>query len=88
MESIDGNLIDAVWTDKPIRKFNSIISLPIRFAGQTIAKKLEIIRDELESKKCDSLIVTALDEVACNLLNLSISIFSILTITIFNLKGC
>lgn len=57
--------MDAVWTDKPQRKFNQIISLPIEFVGQTIEQKLEIIRRELESKKCDSLIVTALDEVAC-----------------------
>lgn len=66
MKSIDGNLVDVAWTNKPNRKFNQIISLSIQFAGQTIAKKLEIIRNELESNKCDSLIVTALDEVACN----------------------
>lgn len=65
LTSIDENLIDLVWKDQPVRKFNPIISLDLSITGKSINDALQSIRKEMSEKNSDLLVITALDEVAC-----------------------
>lgn len=65
LTSIDENLIDLIWKDQPVRKFNPIISLDLSITGKSINDALQSIRKEMREKHSDLLVITALDEVAC-----------------------
>lgn len=66
--SITPNLIDVIWKEQSVRKFNPIITLGLDITGKTIGQKVEEIRAEMAEKCCNVLVVTALDEVACKLI--------------------
>ncbi|ALC44134.1 ApepP [Drosophila busckii] len=62
---IERNLIDDVWgDDQPPRTSNKIIPLPLELAGETIAKKWDRLREQMNQKGAGALIVSALDEIA------------------------
>lgn len=65
LESIGTNLIDLVWHDKPERKLNPIIALDTSITGRTIADKVAQIRRDMVVNKCTTVVITALDDVAC-----------------------
>lgn len=65
LESIESNLVDLVWHDQPVRKFNPIISLDTSISGRTTADKVAQIRRDMKENKCTAVVITALDEVAC-----------------------
>jgi len=66
------NLVDAVrsqspWAEnEPIPKFGdqSVIALPDRITGESLAKKLERVRESIAKKKATILPVTKLDQIA------------------------
>lgn len=57
-----------MWNDQPPRKFNPIIQLDTIITGKKIAGAVDTLRKEMQEKHSDLLVVTALDEVACELL--------------------
>ncbi|EDV97544.1 xaa-Pro aminopeptidase ApepP [Drosophila grimshawi] len=62
---IERNLIDEVWgVDQPARTSNNIIALKLNFAGETILKKWERVRQQMELQNVSALIVSSLDEIA------------------------
>nr|CAA10526.2 aminopeptidase P [Drosophila melanogaster] len=62
---IEGNLIDEVWgEDQPPQTSNKIITLKLEHSGVTIAKKWDVVRQQLKEKNADALVVSALDEIA------------------------
>lgn len=65
LESIEQNLVDLVWHDQPVRKFNPIIALDTSISGRTTADKVAQIRRDMKENKCTAVVITALDEVAC-----------------------
>lgn len=67
MRSIDENLVDRIWLDKPKQTSNQIITLSTEMTGKTINKKIEKVRSDMTNKGANVLVVTALDEVACKL---------------------
>lgn len=68
MKSITPNLIDLVWGDKqPLMPQNSIIPLPIQYSGQSILNKYIEVRKKMKDLNVTALVLTALDEVACEL---------------------
>lgn len=66
--SIDDNLVDLVWQGHPSRQFKPIISLDFSITGKKISDAVQLIRKEMQEKHADVLVVTALDEVACECL--------------------
>lgn len=62
---VRANLIDRIWTEQPSRTSEKCHSLAQEFAGQTIAEKAESVRTQMANRSCAALVVTALDEVAC-----------------------
>lgn len=61
---VSENLIDLVWDDQPSPPSNSLMILEQKYTGKTWQEKICLVREKLEEKKADALILTALDEVA------------------------
>jgi Xaa-Pro aminopeptidase len=63
----ENNLVDTVWAgERPARPARAINVLPIEFAGETATSKLSRVRDEMTKKRAAVLVLSALDEIACN----------------------
>lgn len=66
MKSLTPNLIDLVWgKDQPSMPQNKIIPLPLKYTGQTILSKRIEVRNKMKDLGVTSLVLTALDEIAC-----------------------
>lgn len=63
----DFDPIDAVWTDRPSLPQDNIFIHELKYAGQSAADKLKAITDSLKSRRLDSMLVSALDEIAWTL---------------------
>ncbi|XP_058467362.1 xaa-Pro aminopeptidase ApepP [Malaya genurostris] len=62
---VNRNLVDLVWgSQRPAPKSNSIKVHPVRFAGERWDGKVNKLRSNLTSLRCDAMIVTSLTEVA------------------------
>jgi Xaa-Pro aminopeptidase len=59
------NLIDAIWTDQPKFEPKPIDFLPLEFSGRSMESKISELRCQLRQKKHSSILITALDEIAC-----------------------
>lgn len=70
MAPIKQNLIDLVWTGRPPPPLNPIITLDVKYTGKTIAEKLVEIRAKMKEHSAKVLLVTALDEVACEFMQI------------------
>lgn len=78
--SVETNLVDAIWNDRPPRPDNPVFHLDEKYSGQlqpalsmlvvdsppgkSPAVKIAAVREELEKKKYQAVVVTMLDEVA------------------------
>ncbi|KAI6230859.1 Xaa-Pro aminopeptidase 1 [Aphelenchoides fujianensis] len=58
------NLVDELWTDRPQPQPTPLIHLTKEEVGETPTEKFERIRKELKQKKCDSIVISDLAEVA------------------------
>lgn len=65
LEHINSTSLDNIWIGRPSRTSNPINELELHFCGKTVKQKLNEIREELRSKDCTILMLTALDEIAC-----------------------
>lgn len=66
MIPIEKNLIDIAWGEaQPERISNKVFSLDLKFCGVSIKSKWEKIRKQMEEKKTEAIVVSALDEIAC-----------------------
>jgi len=62
--SVEENLVDLVWEDAPSMPAEPVFLHGVQNAGEGISSKLENIRKQLKSKLCDSIILSALDDIA------------------------
>lgn len=58
------NFIDELWSERPSSPSGMAFEHELRYAGQTVAEKIETIRKSLRKEDCDACIIAALDEVA------------------------
>lgn len=70
--SVNQNLIDFIWDDRPPPPSTSIEPLPLSYTGKSLGEKVAEIRQEMSNKEAVALLITALDEIAW----------------LFNLRGC
>lgn len=61
---IEKNLIDEIWEDQPDLPNNPIYTMEPKFCGDNLKIKWEKVKKELNEKKADALVVSALDEIA------------------------
>lgn len=63
--SVEENLVDAIWADRPEISLSDIIKLEEKYSGRSVENKLQWLRGELKKENCRTLLITALDEIAC-----------------------
>lgn len=63
---IEQNLIDLIWDNQPAAPANKVITISTDITGKTISEKLVEIHAAMIEKGTDTLVVSALDEIACN----------------------
>ncbi len=56
--AVDDNPIDAIWNDRPPPPLGAVVLHDLRYAGETAAAKLALLRAELEKLKADVLVVS------------------------------
>jgi Xaa-Pro aminopeptidase len=61
---ITGNLVDAVWHDRPAAPAQPIYALADEVTGRSVGDKLTAVRQEMAKAGADVLILTKLDEIA------------------------
>jgi len=64
LKCVSKNLVDAVWKNRPIPSKEKIRLHPVKYAGESIKKKLARVREKMTEQSTDLLIVAALDEIA------------------------
>ena len=63
--AIPQNLVDVVWgNNKPARKESQVKLHPLQYTGKAFQKKLADLRVEIEQRRGQGFVVTALDEIA------------------------
>ncbi len=61
---LESNIIDTIWTNKPVIEYSNIFDHPIKFAGYDREKKLDDFSEFLQNKNIDHYLVTGLDNIA------------------------
>lgn len=74
--AVKKNLVDLVWDARPALPNNPISTLDLKFAGKTVWEKLVEVRATMKEAGAKVLVVTTLEEIACNSYHLlSLSMF-------------
>lgn len=58
------DIINNIWEDRPSAPMGKAFEYELRYAGQTVAEKIENIRIALKKEGCNASLIAALDEVA------------------------
>jgi Xaa-Pro aminopeptidase len=64
LKSIEKNLVDAVWEDRPEAPKGSIEIHAEKYSGESVASKLKRVREKMAGADTDALVVTMLDSIA------------------------
>ncbi|XP_055523640.1 xaa-Pro aminopeptidase ApepP-like [Wyeomyia smithii] len=67
--TLERNLVDSVWNNRPAQTSEALIPLDIKFSGKRASEKIADLREELEKNKASAIVINSLDETAW-LLNL------------------
>ncbi len=59
-----GDLLDAVWTDRPDRPAEPVYPLDLKFTGRSRGEKLALLRGSMKEAGAKALFISALDEIA------------------------
>ena len=62
--TLQSNLVDEVWEDRPAVPTSPFRVHPLEYAGKTVADKVKSIRKEMAEKKATMSVFSALDDVA------------------------
>lgn len=62
--SIENNLVDQLWEDRPALPKAPVYCQPEKYAGETASQKIERVRKALTAHHAQSLVVTMLDSIA------------------------
>uniref|UniRef100_A0AAZ3RYH6 X-prolyl aminopeptidase (aminopeptidase P) 2, membrane-bound n=1 Tax=Oncorhynchus tshawytscha TaxID=74940 RepID=A0AAZ3RYH6_ONCTS len=89
LKSIPDNLVDGVWTDRPLIPPDNLIRLPDRVVGRTWQMKVEHIRTQMTDNpyKPTAVLLSALDETACKNATPHRSLLICSVPGLFNLRG-
>lgn len=58
---------DEIWKDRPSLPSDPIFILEEKYAGRSCRQKIELIREEIRKNNCQSILLSALDEIAWTL---------------------
>lgn len=71
MTAVKENLVDLVWDDQPSQPSSALLALDVKFSGKLVGQKIVEIREKMKEQNAKVLVVTALDEIACKLIDQS-----------------
>lgn len=57
------DLVDLIWKDRPPRKAEPVFALEETICGKTVEEKLSMVREKMEEKKADCLVLSKLDDI-------------------------
>lgn len=57
------DLVGTIWKERPAMSENPAFSLPLSYAGESVASKLKRIRSKMKEQKADVLLLTGLDDI-------------------------
>ncbi len=60
----DVDFMDEIWKNRPSLPMNTIFEHDVKYTGASRAEKLSIVRKELSKIRCESILLTALDDIA------------------------
>lgn len=60
----DPNIVNTIWTDRPVLPNTMVDIHPLEFSGETTTSKLTTIQQELEKQGADYYLFSSLDEIA------------------------
>lgn len=86
---ITKNLVDILWKERPHPEIKELIVLSKGDVGEDVTSKMKRVRTEYAKKKCDSIIVADLAEIACRFFDfcLLLKLLSNPRLGLFNLRG-
>ena len=58
---------DEIWKDRPSLPSDPVFILEEKYAGRSCRQKIELIREEIRTNNCQSILLSALDEIAWTL---------------------
>jgi Xaa-Pro aminopeptidase len=58
------DFLNELWKDRPANPFSPIVEMKVETAGISRAKKIELIRKELQQKGAEATIISTLDDIA------------------------
>jgi Xaa-Pro aminopeptidase len=61
---IDVDLISELWLDRPLMPLDPVFSLSEIHAGKSVSDKILLVKEFMDTKDCDILLITALDDIA------------------------
>ncbi len=64
LKSLDSNLIDQIWLDRPSEPIEKVRLFPIEYAGQSTTDKIEQIQSDLKGNNIDYCLLTLPDSIA------------------------
>ena len=62
--SIEENLVDRIWRERPALPLDSAIVWDTRYAGESVPSKLARVREKMAEVRADAHVVTRLDDIA------------------------
>ncbi|KAI0075951.1 Creatinase/aminopeptidase [Panus rudis PR-1116 ss-1] len=62
--SLNQNIVDLVWKDRPSRPAHKVFPLDVKYSGESHDDKIRRLREELQKKNYKAFVVNMLDEVA------------------------
>ena len=65
LKPVETELFEQCWPDRPAYPSNPVICHELQYCGKSLIDKVNDLRKEMEKKKTDALVVSALDEIAC-----------------------
>ncbi|PZO83621.1 MAG: X-Pro aminopeptidase, partial [Micavibrio aeruginosavorus] len=64
LRALAGNPLDAIWADRPEAPASMVESFPAKWAGQSVAEKLDAAAQELAKQGAEAAIITLPDSIA------------------------
>jgi len=62
--SLENNLVDEVWNDRPALPSSPFRVHPLKYAGMSVADKISLVQEKLRKEKAVLLVFSALDDIA------------------------
>jgi len=64
IKAIPQNLVDVVWTSRPMDPCNALVVHPLKYAGKQVSDKSLELRTILKERGADAMVLSALDQIA------------------------